>query len=155
MDTAADVKSVDREIAIDAKPETVWELLVNPSEMIRWMGQSATVDLRRGGAYRVQVIPGNAASGEFVEIDAPHRLVYTWGWEGNANVPPGSTTLVFELVPAGKGTLLRFSHRDLPSAEAATSHAHGWSHYFERLVATAAGGEPGPDPWITGPMAKS
>jgi len=152
MDVATDTTRVEREIVIDARPETVWELLVDPRQMPRWMGQAATVDLRRGGRYRIDVIPGHAASGEFVEIDPPRRLVYTWGWEGDSSVPPSSTTVVFELLPRDKGTLLRLSHRDLPSAEAAASHAHGWDHYTERLASIAAGGDPGPDPWINGPI---
>jgi uncharacterized protein YndB with AHSA1/START domain len=154
VDATTETTSVERELAIAASPETVWELLVDPDEAIRWMGQAATFDLRPGGLYRVEVIPGNTASGEFVEIDPPRRLVYTWGWEpgSGSSVPPGSTTIEFELIPSDDGTLLRFSHRDLPSAEAAESHAHGWDHYFERLTLVAAGGDPGPDPWIVGAM---
>jgi uncharacterized protein YndB with AHSA1/START domain len=154
VDATTESTSVERELAIAASPETVWELLVNPDEAIRWMGQAATFDVRPGGAYCVDVIPGHTASGEFVEIDPPRRLVYTWGWEtGESVVPAGSSTVEFELTPTGDGTLLRFRHRDLPSAEAAASHAHGWDHYFERLAVVAAGGDAGVDPWIEGPMA--
>lgn len=153
MDATSESTSVEREIAIAASPETIWELLVDPDEAIRWMGQAATYDVRPGGRYEVEVIPGHVASGEFVEIDPPRRLVYTWGWEsGSDSVPPGSTTVEFELVPSGDGTLLRFRHRDLPTADAATSHAHGWDHYLERLAVIAAGGDAGADPWISGEM---
>lgn len=154
MDATTESIAVEREIAIDASPETVWELLVDPEQAARWMGQSATFDLRPGGRYRVEVIPGHTASGEFVEIDPPHRLVHTWGWEAEDGGPvaPGSTTIEYELIPNGDGTLLRFSHRNLPSAEAAASHAHGWDHYLERLATVATGADPGVDPWIAGPM---
>ena len=155
MDATSESTTVERELVIDARPETVWELLTDESEHARWMGQVAQLDLRPGGAYRVEVIPGNTASGEFVEIDPPRRLVYTWGWEtgGSASVvPPGSSTIEFELVPTGAGTLLRFKHTDLPSTESAGSHGHGWDHYFARLASAAAGGDPGVDPWISGAM---
>src|SRR5204862_7096859 len=100
------------------------------------------------------LVPGNVAAGEFVEIDRPHRLVFTWGWEGGASpVAPGSTTIEFELVPDGEGTLLRFRHSNLPSAEATASHSHGWDHYLERLAAVGAGTDPGVDRWIAGPMS--
>ncbi len=151
MAVTTERRSIEREITIDARPETVWELLTDPRQAVRWMGQSAEFDLRRGGRYRVGVVPGHTASGEFVEIDPPRRLVYTWGWEAGGPVPPGSTTVIFELVPRGSGTLLRFSHRDLPTAESVASHTHGWEHYLERLR-LASTGDPGPDPWINGPM---
>ena len=155
MDAVTEGIAVERELEIAARPETVWQLLTDPNEATRWMGQAAAFDLRPGGAYRVEVIPGNVAIGEFVEIDPPRRLVYTWGWESGpgSSVPPGSTTVEFELAEADEGgTLLRFRHSDLPSRESAESHGHGWDHYFERLAAFAAGEDPGPDPWISGAM---
>jgi len=142
---------VEREIFIAARPETVWELLADARQMIRWMGLTAVLDPHPGGTYRVEVIPGHVASGEIVEIDAPRRLVHTWGWEqGDSVVPPGSSTVIWELVPREDGTLLRLTHRDLPSAAAAASHTHGWEHYLGRLTQLGAGADPGPDPWITG-----
>jgi uncharacterized protein YndB with AHSA1/START domain len=77
VDATTEGISVERQLEIAASPETVWELLTDPGEATRWMGQSATFDLRTGGAYRVEVIPGNVVSGAFVEIDPPRRLVYT------------------------------------------------------------------------------
>ena len=154
MEAVTEGIAVERELEIDARPETVWELLTDPNEATRWMGQAASFDLRPGGVYRVEVIPGNTAIGEFVEIDPPRRLVYTWGWESGSgsSVPPGSTTVAFDLIPSDGGTLLRFRHSELPSRESAESHGHGWDHYFERLAKTAAGNDPGPDPWIDGAM---
>jgi len=156
VDATTESTSVVREIQIDASPETVWELLTDQNETTRWMGQAAELDLRPGGLYRVEVIPGNTARGEFVEIDAPHRLVYTWGWEsgGSADsLPAGSSTIEFRLEPQGAGTLLHFKHTGLPIPECAASHTNGWDHYFERLATVAAGGDPGIDPWATGEMS--
>jgi uncharacterized protein YndB with AHSA1/START domain len=150
VDATTESISVEREIAIAASPETVWELLVDPEQVIRWMGQAATFDVRPGGDYKIDVIPGHTASGQFVEVDPPRRLVLTWGWEGEGDVPPGSTTVEYELIRSGEGTLLRFTHRNLPNAEAADSHEHGWSHYLERLEKVASGGDPGPDPFVSG-----
>ena len=156
MEATTETTSVEREIAIAASPETVWQFLVDPDKATRWMGQTASFDPRPGGEYRCAVIPGHTAAGEFVEVDPPRRIVWTWGWEpgpdGPNPVPPGSSTIEIELVPAGEGTTLRFRHFDLPSAEAAQSHAHGWDHYLERLVAAARGDDPGEDPWIHGEM---
>ena len=117
MESTTEQIAVTRELVIDASPETVWEFLVDPEKIVRWKGVQAQVDPRTGGAYRVTVLPGHVVVGEVVESDPPHRLVHTWGWEGNEDVPPGATTVEYELVPEGPGTRLRFSHRDLPSAK--------------------------------------
>ena len=151
METTTET-TVEREVEIAATPETVWQFLVDPEKVARWFGSRAWLDPRPGGRYRVDVIDGHIANGEFVELDPPRRLVHTWGWEGESGVPPGSSTIEYELVPNGDGTLLRFTHRDLPSSEAAESHAHGWDQYLGRLETVASGGDPGPDPWISGPM---
>ncbi len=149
MESTTETVTVERELLIDASPETVWEFLVDPEKATRWMGMTATFDARPGGELRVEVIPGHTAAGEFVELDPPHRLVYTFGWEdGVSVVPPGGSTIEFELTPSGSGTALRFTHRDLPSAAAAESHGHGWDHYLGRLAIAAPGGDAGADPWV-------
>jgi uncharacterized protein YndB with AHSA1/START domain len=152
METTAERLVIEREPEIAASPETVWQFLVDPEKALRWMGVSGTLDVRPGGAYRIEIIPGNIASGEYLELDPPRRLVYTWGWEEGGSVPPCGSTVEFELSPSGAGTRLRFVHRDLPSPESVESHGHGWDHYFERLVVAAAGGDPGPDPWVSGEL---
>ena len=149
MDAATDTTVYERTLAIDASPETVWEFLVDPEKLMRWKGINADLDTQPGGIFRCEVIPGHIARGEYVEIDKPNKLVFTWGWDGSEDVPPGSSTIEIELASDGDGTSLRFVHKDLPNAEAIASHAHGWDHYLPRLETAAGGGEPGEDPWVT------
>ena len=149
MDAATDTTVYERTLAIDASPETVWEFLVDPDKLMRWKGINADLETQPGGIFRCEVIPGHIARGEYVEIDKPNKLVFTWGWDGSEDVPPGSSTIEIELASAGDGTSLRFVHKDLPNAEAIASHAHGWDHYLPRLETAARGGNPGEDPWVT------
>jgi uncharacterized protein YndB with AHSA1/START domain len=148
MDAATDTAVYDRTITIEASPDTVWEFLVDPEKLMRWKGIKADLDARPGGVYLCEVIPGHVARGEFLELDRPNRLVFTWGWDGNEGVPPGSSTIEVDLAADGEGTRLRFVHRNLPNEEAVASHAHGWDHYLPRLELAAAGGDPGEDPWV-------
>jgi uncharacterized protein YndB with AHSA1/START domain len=153
VETTTETVVYERVLQIDASPETVWEFLVDPEKVARWKGLPATeFEPQQGGGYRIEIIPGHVAKGEFVELERPRRLVYTWGWEpgtdGPHAVPPGSSTVEIELEPEGTGTQLRFIHRGLPGREQVDSHAVGWEHYLDRLAVVAAGGDPGRDPWL-------
>jgi uncharacterized protein YndB with AHSA1/START domain len=153
VETTTETVVYERVLQIDASPETVWEFLVDPEKVARWKGLPATAfEARPGGGYRIEIIPGHIAKGEFVELERPRRLVYTWGWEAAGGkphaVPPGTSTIEVELVPRAGGTLVRLTHRDLPSEAEADSHSHGWDHYLERLAVAASGGDAGRDPWL-------
>ena len=139
---------VKEELLIAASPETVFEFFVDPSLMTTWMGSRAVLEPTPGGAFEVD-IGSHRARGQYVEVVAPERVVFTWGWEGSEDVPPGSSTVTFTFEPVGEGTRLRMVHEGL-SAEEAARHRHGWTHYLSRLVVTAPGGDPGPDPHAEG-----
>lgn len=154
MERTTERMSLQREIDIAASPETVWEFLVDPDKARRWWGASVAFDARPQGGYRVEVSPGHTIKGEVLELDPPHRLVYSFGWEAGSgdlasSLPPGSSIVEIELIPSAGGTTLRLVHRDLPGAESVGSHDGGWEHYLGRLAIASAGGDPGPDPWAS------
>ena len=84
---------------------------------------------------------GATVVGEFVEIDPPQRVVFTWGWEGDEEVPPGSSTVEVTLTRDGDATVLHRVHRDLPAGQGAR-HMEGWEHFVPRLFEAAAGRDP-------------
>ena len=134
-----DTKVIERVITIAAAPETVFRLLTDGREYVRWKGHSAQLDARPGGIFRVAFPNGrDIVSGRFVEVTPHRRVVFTWGWEGNPLVPPGSSTVEIDLEPAGSGTRLRLVHRGLPAAGLA-SHTEGWDYFLPRLAAVAEG----------------
>lgn len=132
-------------IDIDAPPDVVFEHLTTPEGMVAWMGQHAELDPRPDGTFSVD-INGSPVRGRYVEVDPPHRVVVSWGVAGSDVHPPGSSRVEFTLVPVGDGTRLDLLHSGLPD-EQAPGYARGWVHFFGRLQAAAAGGDPGPDPW--------
>ncbi len=137
---------VQQEIRVDATPETVFAYFTDPARMVQWKGVRATLDPRPGGIYRVEINERAIARGAYVEVSPPHRVVFTWGWEGGENpVPPGSSRVEVDLVADADGTIVRLTHRDLPE-ETRAAHAHGWDHFLGRLREAAAGRDPGPDP---------
>jgi uncharacterized protein YndB with AHSA1/START domain len=140
---------VEREIRIAARPETVFEFFIDPEKMVLWKGREADLDPQPGGIYRVEMGDRVVARGEYVEVDAPSRVVFTWGWEGQESgphaVPPGSSRVEVTLLPDGEGTLVRLRHLDLPE-EARQIHGEGWDLYLGRLAVAAPGDDPGADP---------
>jgi len=71
--------------------------------------------------------------------------VFTWGFEGNAELPPGSSTVEVTLQADGDGTIVRLHHDRLPTSVSREQHAIGWQHSVDRLAIAAAGGDPGLD----------
>jgi uncharacterized protein YndB with AHSA1/START domain len=131
---------------IAASPATVFSFFTDVSRWTQWQGVDGEVDTRAGGVFRVRMPGSQVASGHFIEVEPDHRLVFTWGWEGEASpVPPGSTTVVVELLPHETGTLLRLTHSALAPPAVAEHHRAGWELYLDRLRVRAEGGDPGPD----------
>jgi uncharacterized protein YndB with AHSA1/START domain len=132
-------------IRIDARPAEVFPYLVDPALIVRWMGDWAELDPTPGGKLALD-INGVPIRGEYVVVDPPHRVVFTWGAAGSDTIAPGSTTVEIQLHTDGHGTRLELAHRDLPPDEQA-KHDTGWAHFLARLAVASAGGDPGPDPW--------
>jgi uncharacterized protein YndB with AHSA1/START domain len=165
---------VEHEVRIAARPETVFAYFTDPVKMVQWMGAEATLDPRPGGVCRIAFQPSvprvellsaafggdrvqalervdstrvGVMLGEFVEVDPPHRIAFTWGWEQELlALPPQSTAVEVSFTPDGEDTIVRLVHRRLPPA-AVAFHRAGWHHYLPRLVVAAEGGNPGRDPW--------
>lgn len=147
MVEVSDVDVVEMEVRVAARPETIFPFLTEPEKMVRWKGIHAELDSRPGGIFRVNVTGHAIASGKYVEVVPNSRVVFTWGWEGEKDLPPGSSTVEVTLTPEGDETIVRLRHLGLNS-EQRKRHAEGWEHFMARLGKAAAGDDPGPDPWV-------
>lgn len=139
--------NVTVEVLVEASPETIFQFFTDPEKLIRWQGIRAELDPVPGGIFSVDVSHQSHARGEFLEIEPPDRLVFTWGWVGDDSVPPGSSTVEITLERQDGSTLVRLVHSDLPE-DKLDPHREGWEHLVARLAIAAAGGDPGPDPLV-------
>ena len=137
---STDLDVIERVIDIAASPETVFALLTDPEQYVRWKGNNAQLDARPGGVFDVGFADGNRVRGEYVEVVPNRRVVFTWGWDSPSAVQAAGSTVEIDLEPRGKGTRLRLVHRGLP-AEARASHSEGWDYFLPRLIAVAEGRE--------------
>jgi uncharacterized protein YndB with AHSA1/START domain len=139
---------VRRETQIAAPPATVFAFLTDPQKILSWMGAEADTNAQPGGLYLIKDVagrPGRTARGQFREVVPVHRLAYSFGWEGDEAVPPGSSLVEIDLIDRDGGTLMRMTHTGLPSTVECANHAKGWAYYLGRLSVAASGGDPGAD----------
>ena len=136
---------VQRETQIAAPRASVFAFLTDPDKIVQWMGTEATTEVHPGGMYLLKGVGSATARGTFREVVPVHRLAYSFGWEGNEEVSPGSSLIEIDLIEQDGGTLLRMTHSGLPNATTQASHGKGWAHYLGRLTEVAAGRNPGPD----------
>jgi uncharacterized protein YndB with AHSA1/START domain len=109
----------------------------------RWTA-TATNDFRVGGKYRVEMRSGDdtvgVAFGEYLEIDPPHRLAFTWSSEGRVVV--GNSVVTINLKERGALTELTLVHDlDLGSHEG-RAHREGWQGALGNLERYLKGATP-------------
>jgi uncharacterized protein YndB with AHSA1/START domain len=128
---------VDQTVRIAAPPEVVFEYFVDPRKLVSWIGSSAVLEAVPGGQFWVDMNGRDVAAGQFLEIERPTRVVFSWGWEkGGPPMAPGSSTVEVTLTPDGDHTVVHLIHRDIPQPFV-ESHGLGWTEHFATLVALA------------------
>ena len=137
-----------QERVIAAAPEVVFSAWSDPESLRVWMcpspdisRASAEVDFRVGGSFRI-VMHGKEGdygqTGEYLEIDAPNRLVFTWVSDF---VPPeeAKTRVTVTFEPVGSGTRLVLTHDELPESDTYEGHRGGWATIIDKLGAHLTG----------------
>jgi uncharacterized protein YndB with AHSA1/START domain len=136
--------SIERELVIPARPETVFRFLVEPELMARWIGRASFLEATDGGAFCLQFSfgDGHTAAGVFTEVTPPHKVAFSFGWQDSDTLAPGASLVEIDLdlEPHADGTLLRLKHTGLPDQTdpgfGPQDHAERWSHYLDRLAHT-------------------
>ncbi len=136
----------------DAPRELVFKAWTDVNQFKQWFGaaacdgsslQSAKVDARVGGKYRIQV---RRADGEFFttvgiyrEVKPPERIVFTWQFEKDGSgdefgeVEPPEMLVTLEFKARGKQTELTLSHERFASVESRDRHEQGWTRCLNEL----------------------
>jgi uncharacterized protein YndB with AHSA1/START domain len=138
--TATDTTAIERDLHIEASPETVYSYFTEPARVARWFGRRNEMDARPGGLLRLDFNGFDIMRGSFLELVPHSRIVFTWGWESlNADaLQPGGSRVEITLTPKDGGTDLHLVHSDLPAHDAG-AHGMGWDYGLERLVAAING----------------
>jgi uncharacterized protein YndB with AHSA1/START domain len=127
---------------MDAPRERVFSMLTEPAELAKWWGPRGfttpqiELNLSVGNGYRFGMQPPDAdlfhLSGQFLEIDPPSHLVYTFRWEEPA--PDDRETVVrLSLDALGEATQIWLSQGKFATQERLALHRSGWTDGFEKL----------------------
>lgn len=130
----------------DASPERVFDAWLNPEMIGRWMFGPAireeevvkiAADARVGGTFSFVVRRQGVEIdhiGEYLEIDRPRRLVFTWA------VAPDridSSRVMVDIVPRGSGCELTLTHQLAPDwADYRSRTEEAWTKMLDSLAAT-------------------
>jgi len=125
----------------DAPRALVWKLWKDPEHMVRWHGPEGywlthcEIDFRVGGKWKRCM--SRAADhahwiyGEYLEIDEPHRLVFTYV----NDFDPFETVVELDFSERDARTLMRFRQAPFPTVEERDSHGWGWSSGLDLFAA--------------------
>lgn len=126
-----------------APRERVFAAWLDPVSLARWMrpgrttAVTAEVDARVGGRFRIVMEHGGGGVdhwGEYLVIDRPSRLSFTWI---SANTDHHPSIVTVDFLDRGRNTEVVLSHRRLPAARL-DAHRQGWTGILEQLRATFA-----------------
>jgi uncharacterized protein YndB with AHSA1/START domain len=128
---------VERVLA--AGPDEVFDAWTTPSRMAAWMSPvgaaEAEADLRVGGSFRVVMVEARLEhTGEYLEIDPPSRLVFTWVSPFTGAEP---SVVTVEMLPHDDGTRVVLTHERLPE-DVVDGHRDGWRTMVGRLARVLA-----------------
>ena len=137
MSTPGTVRLVE---VFDAPRERVFAAWTDPAELERWWGPGrfrttrAEVDLRPGGRYEIVLEPGPMRLvGEFREVLAPRRLVYTWQWVAGVPDTPASLVTV-EFHDLGGRTEVVLRHDSFAGPGPVDMYGAGWASGLAKLA---------------------
>jgi uncharacterized protein YndB with AHSA1/START domain len=130
--------TVRREIAATA--DVLFDAWLDARSLGSWLRPAgsretrAETDPQPGGAFRIVMVTDEttiAHSGTYLEIDRPHRLVFTWSSPATG-FRDSVVTVTFEPLSDGS-TRVEIHQVGLPDADAQTSHEAGWTDALREL----------------------
>ena len=127
---------------LHAPCEELFRALTEPTELAKWWGPAGfstpeiELDLRVGGGYRFGMQPPDGdlfhLAGEFLEIDPPRRLAYTFRWE-EPDPDDRETVVRLSLAALGDATRVALWHGEFATQARLALHASGWTDSLVKL----------------------
>jgi len=137
-----DELTLEMKRVLPAPPQAVFAAVTDPAELVNWFGPEgfripgADFQPHVGARYRIEMQPpeGEAffLTGEFREVDAPNRLVYTFAWE-EPDPDDVENVVSLSLVDLGGSTELSLVQGPFKTEGRRALHHEGWTDSFDKL----------------------
>jgi uncharacterized protein YndB with AHSA1/START domain len=129
--------------SFDAPRELVWKEWTEPERFADWFGgpeahipvATVSMDVRAGGAWRATMYAGSIEirwAGEYLEVRAPERLVFTITDRPEESEHDLVTVDLSDL--GGDRTEMRFQQEGGQSAATYERAKQGWGVFFDRMA---------------------
>ena len=133
-----DMEPVRISRTLPAPPDLVWRAFTDPNALTAWFWPSRLVprvqaEPKVGGRFRISSGVGRgmalAVSGEYLVVEEPKRLEFTWCWDGG----DGTSRVSVAMAPADQETELTVEHTNCTDDEDRDAQARGWRDCLDRL----------------------
>jgi uncharacterized protein YndB with AHSA1/START domain len=118
---------LDRSIVIRARPALVFRYFTDTDRWAAWWGAGSSIDAKPGGEMRIRYPDGTEAVGEVVEISAPRRIVFTYGYAKGNPIPAGGSRVTVVVEPHADGARVALTH-EFADATTRDQHVQGWRY---------------------------
>lgn len=128
-------RTIERVMDFQAPLERVWRAISDPEELSRWFGHRAELDLRPGGSGAMIWEEHGSFAVRVDEVDAPHRLVWSWVHEAGVAFDDAPATRVeWNLSPLeGGGTRLHLRESGFLTDVHQEQNREGWEEELAEL----------------------
>jgi uncharacterized protein YndB with AHSA1/START domain len=126
------VGDIHHEITIDAPAGKVFEVLIRPDQIDRWIGNGSTVDAKEGGSYSFGWM-----GMKILEIKPDEKLSVSPTYDNNSVEEITPHAFTWTLRENNGKTRLTFVHSGFAPDESNASANLGWLSYMVRLKAIA------------------
>lgn len=139
-----DERVLELEVVLATPRERVYAALTDPSALAQWWGPAGfttpgiELDLRVGGRYRFDMQPPDGdlfhLAGEFLEVEPPTRLTYTFRWE-EPDPDDVETVVTLSLGSRGDATEMALRQGEFATDARLALHRAGWADSLDKLRA--------------------
>ena len=135
--TASLAHVLDRTVTIGAPPATVFRYFTHDDRWAAWWGKGSTIEPRPGGRVYIRYVDGTEVSGEVLEVAAPNKIVFTYGYNSGKPIPPGASRVTISLAKIAEGTRLTLLH-ELADAAIRDHRVQGWRYQLSLFANVVA-----------------